>query len=76
MVGSELRRIFEPKMYSNIIEKTSDELDLRSQQAVLDFYNQEKPEVVIDAAAKVGGTLANDILTLPLRIQKSNNTGC
>ena len=44
----------------NLIGKTSKELDLRNQQAVLDFYNQEQPEVVIDAAAKVGGILANN----------------
>lgn len=55
--------------------KTSAELDLRNKQAVLDFYNQEQPEVVIDAAVKVGSILANDILTLPSRIQYSNYTG-
>ena len=43
-----------------MIGKTSAELDLRNQQAVNDFYDQEKPEIVIDAAAKVGGILANN----------------
>ena len=60
MVGSAVWRILESKGYSNLIGKTSAELNLRNQQAVLDFYNHEKPEVVIDAAAKVGGILANN----------------
>ena len=60
MVGSAVWRILESKGYSNLIGRTSAELDLRNQQAVLDFYNHEKPEVVIDAAAKVGGILANN----------------
>ena len=59
MVGSAVWRILKSKGYSNLIGKTSAELDLRNQQAVLDFYSHEKPEVVIDAAAKVGGILAN-----------------
>ena len=54
IVGSAVWRILESKGYSNIIGKTSAELDVRSQQAVLDFYNQEKLEVLIDVAAKVG----------------------
>ena len=60
MVGSAVWRILASKGYSNLIGKTSKELDLGNQQAVLDFYNQEQPEVVIDAAAKVGGILANN----------------
>ena len=60
MVGSAVWRALESKGYKNLIGKTSEELDLRNQQAVLDFYNQEQPEVVIDAAAKVGGILANN----------------
>ena len=60
MVGSAVWRVLESKGYSNLIGKTSVELDLRNQQAVNDFYNQEQPEVVIDAAAKVGGILANN----------------
>ena len=60
MVGSAVWRTLESKGYSNLIGKTSAELDLRNQQAVTDFYNQEQPEVVIDAAAKVGGILANN----------------
>jgi GDP-L-fucose synthase len=60
MVGSAVWRLLESKGYSNLIGKTSNELDLRNKQVVLDFYNQEQPEVVIDAAAKVGGILANN----------------
>nr|MBC8297456.1 NAD-dependent epimerase/dehydratase family protein [Pelagibacterales bacterium] len=57
MVGSALWRALESKGYNNLIGKTSAELDLRNQQAVRDFYVTEKPELVIDAAAKVGGIL-------------------
>ena len=60
MVGSAVWRALESKGYSNLIGKTSAELDLRNQQAVFDFYATEKPEAVIDAAAKVGGILANN----------------
>jgi GDP-L-fucose synthase len=60
MVGSAVWRALESKGYSNLIGKTSTELDLRNQQAVNNFYNEEKPKVVIDAAAKVGGILANN----------------
>ena len=60
MVGSAVCRALELKGYSNLIGKTSSELDLRNQQAVDKFYKLEKPEVVIDAAAKVGGILANN----------------
>jgi GDP-L-fucose synthase len=60
MVGSAVWRGLESKGYSNLIGKTSNDLDLRNQQAVDEFYSLEKPEVVIDAAAKVGGILANN----------------
>ena len=60
MVGSAVYRELKSKGYSNLIGKTSAELDLRNQQAVNNFYDQEKPEIVIDAAAKVGGILANN----------------
>ena len=59
MVGSAVWRALEKKGYTNLLGKTSSELDLRNQQAVLDFYATEKPTVVIDAAARVGGILAN-----------------
>ena len=60
MVGSAIWRALEKKGYINLIGKSSKELDLRSQQAVINFYKKEQPEVVIDAAAKVGGILANN----------------
>lgn len=60
MVGSAVWRALESKGYSNLVGKTSSELDLRNQQEVIDFYKQEQPEIVIDAAAKVGGILANN----------------
>ena len=60
MVGSAVWRALEKKGYTNLLGKKSSELDLRNQQAVNDFYNQEKPVVVIDSAAKVGGILANN----------------
>ena len=53
-------RTLEAKGYSNLIGITSQELDLTDQAAVDTFYNLEKPDVVIDAAAKVGGILANN----------------
>lgn len=59
MVGSAIWRALEAKGYSNLIGKTSVELDLRNQVEVSDFFQTEKPEVVIDAAARVGGILAN-----------------
>ncbi len=60
MVGSAVWRALEKKGYTNLVGKTINELDLRNQQAVLHFYEVEKPEVVIDAAARVGGILANN----------------
>jgi GDP-L-fucose synthase len=60
MVGSAVWRALENRGYYNLIGKTSQELDLRNQQAVYEFYKSEKPEVVIDSAAKVGGILANN----------------
>ncbi|SFT45361.1 GDP-L-fucose synthase [Algoriphagus locisalis] len=60
MVGSAIWRALEAKGYTNLIGKTSAELDLKNQVAVSDFFETEKPEVVIDAAARVGGILANN----------------
>tara|TARA_B100000886_G_scaffold340025_1_gene307530 strand:- start:6308 stop:7261 length:954 start_codon:yes stop_codon:yes gene_type:complete len=60
MVGSAIWRSLSSKGYYNLIGKSFKELDLRNQQAVNEFYNLEKPEVVIDAAAKVGGIVANN----------------
>ena len=60
MVGSAVWRALEKKGYSNLIGRTSKELDLKNQQSVLDFFERENPEVVIDAAARVGGILVNN----------------
>ena len=60
MVGSAIWRALIAKGYTNLIGATSTELDLRNQQAVRDFISAEKPDVLIDAAARVGGILANN----------------
>ncbi|MEQ6123462.1 GDP-L-fucose synthase [Pseudotenacibaculum sp. MALMAid0570] len=60
MVGSAIWRALQNKGYNNLIGRTSKELDLRNQDSVIQFFKSEKPEVVIDAAARVGGILANN----------------
>lgn len=60
MVGSAIHRNLIAKGYTNIIFRTSSELDLRNQQAVEDFFESERPEYVFMAAAKVGGIHANN----------------
>jgi len=60
MVGSACWRLLESKGFTNIIGKTSKELDLRDQLQVKSFIREENPDIIIDAAAKVGGILAND----------------
>jgi GDP-L-fucose synthase len=60
MVGSGLERKLRKEGYTNIVTRTSNELDLRNQQEVNYFFEKEKPEYVILAAAKVGGIHANN----------------
>lgn len=60
MVGSAIVRRLEENGYTNIIYRTSAELDLRNQDAVEKFFEEEKPEYVFLAAAKVGGIYANN----------------
>ncbi len=60
MVGSSIVRHLEKEGYKNIITATSQEVDLRNQQAVSDFYATHKPDYVFVAAAKVGGIQANN----------------
>ena len=60
MVGSAIHRKLSELGYNNIVTRTSSELDLRNQQAVADFFDQEKPDYVFLAAAKVGGIMANN----------------
>jgi len=69
MVGSAVWRALKQKGYTNLLGKTSAELDLRNQQAVINFYATEKPETVIDAAAKVGGILANNNYPYPFLME-------
>jgi len=59
MVGSATMRLFKNEGFTNLVYRTSKELDLTSQAAVHAFFEAEKPEVVILAAAKVGGIQAN-----------------
>lgn len=61
MVGSAIERLLKKEGYTNIITRTSKELDLRNQQAVNEFFAKEKPDYVFMSAAKVGGILANNI---------------
>src|SRR5579872_1789775 len=61
MVGSAIWRRLEREGYENLIGRTSAQLDLRNQAAVLSFFEKERPDYVFLAAAKVGGILANNI---------------
>ncbi len=61
MVGSALLRAINEKGYSNLVTRTRVDLDLTNQAATDHFFNEEKPEYVIIAAAKVGGIMANNI---------------
>jgi GDP-L-fucose synthase len=60
MVGSAIHRRLKKEEFENFVFRTSDELDLRDQKAVADFFAKEKPDHVFLAAAKVGGILANN----------------
>ncbi|MBD2699691.1 GDP-L-fucose synthase [Spirosoma sp. BT702] len=60
MVGSAITRKLQSEGYTNLITRTSSELDLRNQAAVADFFAEEQPEYVFLAAAKVGGIMANN----------------
>ena len=60
MVGSSIHRRLKKESFENFVFRASDELDLRDQQAVADFFRKEKPAYVFLAAAKVGGILANN----------------
>ena len=60
MVGSAIKKKLEQESFSNLVYRTSAELDLRDQDAVHSFFEKEKPDFVFLAAAKVGGILAND----------------
>jgi GDP-L-fucose synthase len=70
LVGSALVRRFQAKGYTNLLMRTHAELDLTDQDAVRDFFAQEKPEYVLLAAAKVGGIHANN--TYPAEFIQQN----
>jgi len=70
LVGSALMRQLQAKGYSKLITRTHAELDLTDQAAVREFFEQEKPEYVFLAAAKVGGVVANN--TYPAEFIYSN----
>lgn len=74
MVGSAISRELRRLGFSDIIERTSAELDLTNRSAVFEFFAEQKPDYVFLAAAKVGGILANDtypaeFLSINLQIQ-------
>jgi GDP-L-fucose synthase len=60
MVGSAICRKLEQEGFHQILKMNSKELDLRDQLAVLDYFRVNKPDIVIDAAARVGGIMANN----------------
>ena len=60
LVGSAIVRNLQSKGYSNIVGRTHQELELTDQQAVRAFFEEERPDVVVLAAAKVGGINANN----------------
>ena len=70
LVGSAIKREFEKKGYTNLIYKTHKELDLTDSNAVKDFFEKEKPDWVIQAAAKVGGIQGNN--TYPVEFMLEN----
>jgi len=77
MVGSAIYRRLQKEGYTNIVTRTSAEIDLRDQQQVKDFFATEKPEYVFLAAAKVGGIVANNTYRAEFlfdNLQIQNNT--
>src|SRR5688500_5140601 len=70
LVGSALVRRLEALGYGNLVYRTRDELELEDPRAVLEFFEEERPEYVFLAAAKVGGIWAND--TYPADFIRSN----
>lgn len=70
LVGSAIVRALQRKGYANLVLKTRAELDLQDQIAVREFFNTERPEYVIDSAAKVGGIKAN--MTYPAEFLYEN----
>lgn len=69
LVGSAIKREFEKKGYNNIIYKTHSELDLTDSRRVAEFFEQEKPDWVVQAAAKVGGILGNSTYSVEFMLE-------
>jgi GDP-L-fucose synthase len=69
MVGTAIWANLASKGYKNLIGRSSKELDLRNQLSVQHFFKTEQPEVVIDAAARVGGILANNEYPYPFLME-------
>lgn len=74
LVGSALVRCFDDAGFTNVVGRRSSELDLRDRDATREFFKSERPNIVIDAAARVGGIMANntypaEFLSDNLRIQ-------
>src|SRR5258705_6111139 len=61
LVGSALLRLLQQKGFTNIITRSSETMDLRNQEVVRSFFEEEKPQYVLLAAAKVGGIMANNV---------------
>ena len=70
LVGGAIWRHLENSGFTNLVGATSAQLDLRNRQAVFDFFAEVKPDVVIDAAARVGGIQANN--TYPAEFLSDN----
>lgn len=70
LVGGALLRKLQQEGFTNLVTRSSSELDLRNQSAVFDFFAEERPEYVFLSAAKVGGILAN--LTYPAQFLYDN----
>ncbi|ORW12155.1 GDP-L-fucose synthase family protein [Mycobacterium kyorinense] len=70
LVGSALMRKFHAEGFTNLVVRSHRELDLTDRDATFDFVLQAKPQVIIDAAAKVGGIMAND--TYPVDFLSEN----
>jgi GDP-L-fucose synthase len=70
LVGSAIWRLLEKQGFTNLVGRSSSELDLCDREAVFAFFRQEKPRFVVLAAAKVGGILAND--TYPVEFLSEN----
>lgn len=71
LLGQELLKTFANKNFKNILYKQRSELDLTQAQQVQDFFKEQQPDIVILAAAKVGGILANE--TFPAQFIFENN---